>query len=165
MRVLHVGAGGSPLPGWLSDHEELRVDIEPSTCPDVVASMTDLGELGLFETVYCSHALEHLHSFDVSRALGEFWRVLVPGGRVIVIVPDLEDVKPTREVLFKAPGGEVRGIDLYYGMQSMIPQHPYMAHRFGFVKETLEHFLKEAGFAKVVVSRLSWYNLMGVALK
>ena len=45
--------------------------------PDIVASMMDLGEIGEFDVVLCSHALEHLHKEDVDTALNEFSPVVI----------------------------------------------------------------------------------------
>jgi predicted SAM-dependent methyltransferase len=39
--------------------------------------------------VYCSHVLEHLTRDDLPRALGNTWRMIVPGGIFRLIVPDL----------------------------------------------------------------------------
>jgi len=38
-----------------------------------------------FDLIYCSHVLEHVS--DDIKALGEFWRVLKPGGKAIILVP------------------------------------------------------------------------------
>lgn len=160
--VLHVGCGGDPLPAWL-DGTETRLDIDPRHSPDVVASMTDMGNIGPFDAIYCSHALEHLPVHDVAVAVDEFARVLKPGGFAVVFVPDLEDVQPTREVLFEAPSGPITGHDLYYGHGGLIPSMPHMAHRCGFTADTLAQAF--AGFSRVKVERLDCYNLMAVAIK
>jgi SAM-dependent methyltransferase len=39
--------------------------------------------------VYCSHVLEHLAREEVAQALAETWRILAPGGRFRLVVPDL----------------------------------------------------------------------------
>ena len=56
MKILHVGCGGEKLPPPLNEHEEIRVDIDPDTHPNIVASMTALGDIGEYDFVYCSHA-------------------------------------------------------------------------------------------------------------
>lgn len=160
--VLHVGCGGDPLPAWLHG-TETRLDIDPGHSPDVVASMTDMGAIGSFDALYCSHALEHLHSHEVATAVAEFARVLRPGGFAVVFVPDLEDVQPTHDVLFVAAAGPITGHDLYYGHGGLIPSMPYMAHRSGFTSATLAQAF--AGFARVEVKRMDCYNLMAVAIK
>ena len=127
--------------------------------------MTDMGDIGTFDAVYCSHALEHLHPYDVPVALGEFLRVLNPNGFVLVLVPDLEDVKPTTETLYVAACGPVTGRDLYYGHAGMSASHPYMAHRTGFVSDTLRDEFTNAGFSQVVVERKPEHNLLAIAAR
>ena len=87
MQVLHVGCGSEPLPAWLGEVTETRLDIEPACNPDIVATMTDLGAIGPFDMVYSSHCLEHLMPYEVPVALSEFRRVLAPGGVVMINVP------------------------------------------------------------------------------
>ena len=144
----------------------MTMDIDPRNNPDIVGTMTDIGDHGPFDAVYCCHALEHLYPHEVNRALAEFRRVLRPGGIVIIVVPDLEDVKPNCDVLSDYPGG-VRycGLHLYYGDFSQIEEFPYMAHHCGFVKETLAEAMAQGGFSRCKVERMGAYNLMGVGIK
>lgn len=161
--LLHVGCGGDPLPQWASDYTETRLDIDAAQNPHIIADMVSLGEIGTYDAVYCSHALEHLTSKDVVTALSEFRRVLNDGGFAMVVVPDLEDVKATDEVILNAPIGPITGLDMIYGLRSS--DNPHMAHKTGFVAQTLNKALTEAGFSKVVTKRLTNYNLIGVGVK
>ena len=79
-------------------------------------------------------------------------------------MPDLEDARPTEDVLFTAPCGPVTGLDLMYGLRWMLPTHPYMAHHTGFTQATLTKALSDAGF-KAVVQRMEHFNLMAIAVK
>lgn len=124
-----------------------------------------MGEIGPFDAIHCSHALEHIGPHETGKALSEFYRVLAPGGFAVVFVPDLQDVKATEEVLFTAPCGPVTGLDLFYGLRAALPSMPHMAHRTGFIADTLRSAFVEAGFRKVETKRLINYNLMGVAVK
>jgi predicted SAM-dependent methyltransferase len=163
--VLHVGCGGDPLPEWMQDKKETRLDINPACKPDIVANMTDLGDIGTYDYVFCQHALEHLYPYDVGVALKEFHRVLNDGGILILFVPDCEDVKPTNEILFTSPAGDIAGLDLLYGFRPMLKDHPYMAHHMAFTQETLHNAMTEAGFRKTVVNRMEHYAMMGAAVK
>src|SRR5262252_6440154 len=118
-QILHAGCGGEPMPPWL-DGAEVRLEIDAAVKPDIVASMTDMGAIGSYDAIYCSHALEHLYPHEIPLALGEFLRVLKPGGAAIIIVPDLEDAEPTDEVLYVSPGGPIAGFDLFYGHRASV---------------------------------------------
>ena len=164
--LLHVGCGGDPLPEWAEGrYQETRLDISPDHTPDILASMVDMGEIGSYDAIHCSHALEHLMPHEVSVALSEFIRVLNPGGFAVVFVPDLEGVQATEEPLFEAPCGTITGLDLLYGLRKLLPSMPFMAHKTGFVSDTLRKAFEAAGFSKVEVQRLPNYNLMAVAVK
>ena len=159
MRLLHVGCGTSPLPAELSGkYEEVRVDIDPDTSPHIVANMTGLGEIGQFDALYCCHALEHLYPFEILLALKEFARVLVPGGFAIIVVPDLEDVRPTDEPLWCG----VSGLHMIYGKSTA--DKPHMAHHSGFIAETLNAVMSEV-FGRVVMKREQGYQLVGIGVK
>lgn len=157
-RVLHAGCGRAPLPEWLPG-QETRLDIDPDVSPDFVAPLTDMGEIGQYEIAYCSHALEHLAPHEINIALKEFYRVLIPGGFLIVVVPNLAGVLPDNTVIYESPAGPITGLDMYYGKASMVEENPYMAHKYGFVRSTLEDFLQRAGFTVKHVSD-SNFNLM-----
>lgn len=163
--VLHVGCGGDPLPAWLDDAEEVRLDIDPANEPHIVGDMRTLGDVGPFDTVYCSHALEHLYPHEIVPTLQGFHRVLKDGGHAVLFVPDLEGVSPTDEVLMITPAGPVTGLDMYYGYRPMLERHPHMAHHMGFVRQSLEYMLMQAGFMNVIVRRLPDFNLMGGGTK
>lgn len=164
--LLHVGCGGEPIPDWAQGkYVEVRLDIDERHAPDIVASMTDMGDIGPFNAIYSSHSLEHLYPHDVDTALREFHRVLDDGGFVVILVPDLEDVRPTEDVILDAPCGPITGLDMIYGLRSALANQPHMAHRTGFTSATLRAALDRVGFQNVVVQRMNHYNLMAVASK
>lgn len=165
MSVLHLGCGKRPLPEWLEDRDETRLDINPEARPDVVASITDVGDVGPFDVVYSSHVLEHVYPHEAIKALCESRRVLKDGGYAMHIVPDIEDVRPTEDVLYESEAGPVTGFDMLYGMRRLVKINAYMAHLNGFTRDSLEKAMREAGFSKVVVRRISVLNLIGVGVK
>lgn len=145
IKVLHAGCGREPLPEWIRG-QETRLDIDPGVSPDFVAPMTDMGDIGQYHIAYCSHVLEHMPPHEIVQALSELHRVLIPGGFLIAIVPDLEGIKPDNTVVYEGPAGPVTGLDMYYGMARLVQNNPYMAHKYGFVRKTLIDFLEHAGF-------------------
>lgn len=162
--VLHVGCGIALLPDWLKCASEVRLDLDPRYQPDIVADMRELGEIGPFDGVYCQHALEHLNRADAVKTLKGFRRVLHPGGVAVITVPDLEDIKPNDQVIYKSPAGPVTGADMYFGMQSMLKDFPMMAHQFGYVKRTLRQIMEEAGFREVSVERREVFELLATGV-
>src|SRR6185295_16545775 len=145
--LLHAGCGTTPRPAWADGFEEVRLDIDARCNPDIRASIVDMGEIGPFEALYSSHCLEHLYPHQVPVALGEFFRVLKPGGKALIIVPDLEDVRPTEDALYLSEAGPICGLDMIYGKASLIAENPFMAHHSGFTADTLRGAMEAAGFA------------------
>ena len=151
------------MPPFLDGYQEIRLDIDPKHNPDIVASILDLGDIGEFDAVFGSHVLEHLAPHEVRRAISEFHRVLKSGGILVMIVPNLENIRPTRDVVYDSPAGPITGLDMFYGKESFVEANPYMAHKTGFVPDTLKNAFSP--FAKVETRPLSGYNLIGIGVK
>ena len=166
-RLLHAGCAKSPLPPFFGEgqYAEVRLDIDPGMEPDIVASITDLGDIGAFDVVYSSHCVEHLYPADVRIALGEFFRVTESDGSCVVIVPDLQGLRVSDDPLFESPVGWLSALDLIYGCRFDAHRSGYMAHHSGFTASLLADAMREAGFPKVTTRRLPDYNLMAVGQK
>jgi len=146
--------------------QEIRLDIDAKHKPDIVASITNMGDVGPFDAAYCSHCLEHLYPHDVPVALYEFNRVLRPGGTVVLIVPDLEGLEVSDRVLYVTDTGmEVTAFDMFYGHRRLIGANPYMAHHSGFTAPLLEQAMKEAGFESVRIKHAEKHHLIAVGTK
>lgn len=156
--------GGSPEEAalWASrGYSVVRLDIESRTNPDLLGTMTAIPSDGPFDAIFCNNALEHLYPQEVLPALREFYRVLRPGGIATIIVPDLQDVRPTEDVI---PEIGMPGLHLYYGDPERIIDYPYMAHHCGFVEVTLRDVLLKAGFVPYM-KRLPCHQLLGAGVK
>lgn len=162
-RVLHVGCGRQPMPDFLDGYAEVRMDIDPECSPDIVASLADMGDVGEFDAIYGSHVLEHFTASDVVRVMNECHRVLKPGGFVVMVVPNLEHVRPTRDIVYESPAGPITGLDMFYGKESFVDDNPWMAHKTGFVADTLKQAFNV--FDVVEVKELTDFNLMGLGVK
>jgi ubiquinone/menaquinone biosynthesis C-methylase UbiE len=176
--VLHVGCGAAEAeslhqkfrgPDW----REVRLDLDPSVNPDVLASIIDMRQIadGSADAVWSSHNLEHLSAHEVPLALREFFRVLKPGGFVLITLPDLQQVAEfivadkLEDVAYESPAGPITPLDCVFGLGSAIATgHPLMAHRTGFTEKTLRMHLQRAGFGDVRIS-FSPFALWAEAVK
>lgn len=152
---LHLG-GWDPKPGWLIVNVEDRphVDVR-STCSDL--SMFPDGSVA---EIYASHVYEHLgYQQELPTAFGEAWRVLMPGGTLMIAVPDLEilaglilqtrqDVNAQWHVQRMVMGGQVEPFDFHKVgftfniLCGMLTHHGFRNFRrvrsFGLYKDTSE---------------------------
>lgn len=178
---LHVGCGPSRKPHTTTafagpDWRELRLDIDPKVAPDIVGSMTDMGEVPSqsVDAVFSSHNIEHLYAHEVPLAVGEFIRVLRPDGFLVITCPDLQSIAALvaqdrlTEPACISPIGPIAPIDMLYGHRPQIAQgNLFMAHRCGFTRRVLDHTLRAAGFTSIasVTRPAPFFDIWAVALK
>jgi predicted SAM-dependent methyltransferase len=120
----------------------LTVDIDGRHDPDVEADVTDLSVFGssTVEEICASHILEHLPWPLAYKALAEWTRVLRPGGRLRVAVPDLAAM-----AAMIAEGRNVWGATgLIYGVGRV--ENPLEAHQYGYTRGMLTSILRSLGF-------------------
>ena len=135
---LHIG-GREPRPGWT------LMNIQPGEGVDVVGDISDLSQFAdeSCDCVYASHVLEHIHQAAVAPTLRGIRRVLKPGARLYVSVPDLDtlcmlllqpdlDLHVRWHIVRMMFGGQVDANDFHF---------------VGFNQAILYDFLSGAGFA------------------
>jgi hypothetical protein len=79
MLKLNIGAGNTVIPGFTPIDRKLGSEAFPLSYPD-----------NSVDEIRASHILEHFTFADAQKALQEWTRVLKPGGRIRLAVPDLE---------------------------------------------------------------------------
>lgn len=174
MKLLHIGAGKAAKPEYWPDADETRLDVDPDSCPDILAPMTQIPvDDASFDIVYSSHTLEHVYYHEALIALREMHRVLKPGGACVAIVPDVEAVlsvvleRGLYAVLYEVEGVPICAADVLYGHQSSIALGELpakYAHRFGYTKESLAHAFEVAGFGNVK-SHAEELNVVAIGFK
>lgn len=165
--VLHVGCGPQSVeslhprfrgPDW----REVRLDIDPDVRPDVVASIVDMAPVrsDSVDAVWSSHNLEHVYSHEVAVVLQGFFRVLRPGGQVLVTMPDLQAVASLiargklEDTAYVSPAGPIAPLDIVYGHRASVQRgNEFMAHRTGFTAKTLREKFQAVGFVDAQVER------------
>jgi predicted SAM-dependent methyltransferase len=141
-RRLHVG-GTAKCEGW----EVLNAN--PAPYVDHVCNANDLSrfENDTFAQLYASHVVEHLdYKDELLATLVEWNRVLVPGGTLLVSVPDLDTLA---SLLLQK---DRLSVDERFFVMRMIfgghvDKHDY--HAVGLNQDFLASFLGSAGYVNI----------------
>lgn len=163
--LVDVGCGpfdAGKLPTYFDGWKQIRVDIDASVRPDIIADLTDLSQIpdGSADAVWAAHCIEHLYEHQVPVALAEFRRVLRDDGFVCVIVPDLQTVgnyliaDRLHEPAYQSAAGPVTPHDIIFGFGAAIAGgRASMAHRCGFTPGMLQRSFQRLSFGEVLLRR------------
>src|SRR3989344_1094655 len=141
-RKLHIG-GEVRAEGW----EVLNAN--PGPYVDHVCNATDLSRFAddTFTDIYASHVVEHFDfAGELQNTLKEWHRVLKPGGKIYISVPDLDIL--ARIFLEKdkhSPNERYFVMGMIFGGHS----DRYDYHAVGLNEDFLAMFLRQAGYTNM----------------
>lgn len=137
---LHIG-GLEPKAGWKI------LNVNPGPHVDFLGDIADLSGFGTgaVSDVYVSYVLEHVGQAALLEVLRSLFRILRPGGRLMISVPDLQ----TLCTLYLEPGSSleqrVHVMRMMFGGQT--DAHDF--HYIGLDFDLLSVYLRQAGFADI----------------
>jgi SAM-dependent methyltransferase len=178
-KVLNVGGNSKtiPLPPQYNGWDHVLLDIDPTVNPDVLCDARNLSSLAAkqYDSVYCSHNLEHYYHHDVARVLAGFIHVLKDDGFVFIRVPDMKAIMKMAverdldmdDALLQVPDGYLTVRDVIYGWEEKIEQSgcDFFAHKTGFSQNSLLSTLQSAGFSLIFIDPVNGFELYSVAFK
>ena len=143
---LNLGSGSTRIKGFCS------IDANPRSACDVIAHIEQIklpsDSVG---AIYNSHVFEHIPRAEAARVLAEWYRVLKPGGKMYICVPDQEvlfRIYLDNLPLYDKEEGRYpvdRACYLTYGGQTN--RHDF--HFYGYSLTTLKYLLESVGFKNV----------------
>ena len=120
---LNLGAGNTVIDGWTAIDRKLGTEVYP--LPQYADNSVD--------EIRASHVLEHLSFGEAHLALAEWHRVLKPGGRIRIAVPDIDLILATDDPK-----------KLHFLMGGQLDENDF--HRSAYDAKTLAFYLDSAGF-------------------
>ena len=141
-RRLHIG-GKVRSDGW-----EI-LNVLPGPYVDHVCNANNLPQFedNTFTEIYASHILEHLdYTGELTNTLKEWNRILTPGGKVYISVPNLDVLA---ELLL--PGNKLTIDERFFVMRMIFGGHmdKYDYHMVGLNQEFLTNFLRNSGYVNI----------------
>jgi predicted SAM-dependent methyltransferase len=138
---LHIG-GQERKDGWQI------LNVQPGPHVDFVGDLRDLSQFAdaSIENVYASHVLEHVTQAQVLPVLAGVRRTLVPNGKFMISVPDLDVLCHLFISPWASPEMKWHAMRMMFGGQ--IDAHDF--HFIGFNEQSLRDLLLKAGFSQVL---------------
>lgn len=138
---LNLGAGKMVIEGWqsvgLDDAHDIKTDLRELPLPDDHA-----------DEAMAIHVFEHFQRWEAPAVLTEWRRVLKPGARLVLELPEL--MRCCRNVL--EHGSEPRrGVWGLFGDPGYAD--PLMVHKWCYTEAELVGLVKAAGFRKVKLAQ------------
>jgi predicted SAM-dependent methyltransferase len=137
-RRLHLGCGKIDHPGFINVDAILRRHVHKVQGVDKLNSFADAS----VDLVYACHVLEHFSHLMVPDVLKEWGRVIKPGGRLCLSVPDFDRIL----TIYQESGQRV---DVIINALMGGQEYAYNYHRVIFTQAYLSDLLLKAGFSQV----------------
>ena len=161
-KVLNVGGNNReiPIPSYYEGWEHHILDIDPIVNPDILCDAMLLKDMtkykGQYDSVYCSHNLEHYYQHKVNDVIDGFHMVLKPEGFCYIAVPHMMNVlrkvvaynMELTDGLYEVSGGPISAHDIMFGWGRQIKESgcDFFAHKCAFTPKSLQCILSNAGF-------------------
>lgn len=145
---LNVGCGARVMDGWTN----CDIEHHPSAprAPEILCDAKSIPlPDGSARELMAIHVFEHFYRWEVEAVLAEWRRLLRPGGRLVLELPNL--VKCCENYLSgRMPGGKDPDQLARWGIYGdPRTKNRFMCHPWGYSPEELAAILKANGFSKV----------------
>lgn len=143
---IHLGCGDDYFPGYVN------IDAYPESKADLIM---DSKNLTLFpdncaEIIESYHFFEHLQLHEARESLKEWFRILQPGGTVVIELPNLAVCAQEIGKHFNPKDGVDLAMAGIFSYPALVAEQGYgMMHKWGWTPETLGAELSAVGFVEV----------------
>lgn len=134
---LHLGCGDEYRPGYLN------IDRYDRSVADIVSDVIQLPfESSTIDEIEADQLIEHMDYVHGRYALNEWFRILKPGGRLVLETPELK--ASMKEFVSAGLNSKRSRLQWVYGLDS-----PGLTHKSGYTFDLLEDDLKSLGFVSM----------------
>lgn len=140
VRKVNIGCRNKPLPTFINIDINTNNTFADAYCDGLIL---DIFEDESLEEIHAVHMAEHLDNESFLKAIRNWHRKLVIGGKLILSVPDME--KASALLLLTKDKNIVKS--LFYGSQNA--GDPWDYHKSLHTKDSISKELLEAGFSSV----------------
>jgi predicted SAM-dependent methyltransferase len=148
---LNIGSGDKFIEGWIG------IDAVPRKAARIVAPAHAIPlPDGCAAEVMSIHCVEHVAKWLVPPMFREWHRLLKPGGRLILEMPDI--IKCCQNVIDGRTGKHPDQLGMWglYGDDTL--QDDFMLHKYGWCFKTIRPVLEECGFRDCVEEETHFHN-------
>lgn len=148
---LNVGCGGKFVEGWIG------VDVVPRPAARIVAPAHAIPlPDGCAAAIMAIHVFEHFYRWECDTVLDEWHRLLKPGGKLIMEMPDLE--KFCQNIVDGRTGKHVDQLGLWGMYGDPTTKDPAMTHRWAWCFKSIKPLLEEHGFRDCVEEETQFHH-------
>lgn len=143
---IHLGCGQDYIEG------DLNIDSSFDSKADIIRDCNKLDCFpdGCADLIESYHFFEHFQLHEARFALREWYRILKPGGLVIIELPNLEVCAQEIGKHFNKNGSIDMAVAAIYSWPPKVAEYGYpMLHKWGWTPKSLEAELLEAGFTEI----------------
>ena len=149
---LNVCCGKRILPDWTN------VDIvDVGGKPDILADAREIPlDDGCADEIMCIHGVEHFHPWEAEDLFKEWFRLLKPGGKLVVELPNIR--KCCDNLIRNRPSPKHPDQFTLWGLYGdPREKNPYMAHKWGWEPNTLTEVMTRHGFVSIIETETQWH--------
>lgn len=134
---LNIGCGKRHIEGYINI--DYKADLEPK--PDMVmdCKVLDRFDNDSVHEILGIHMFEHIHPCEAFNALKEYHRVLIPGGILVLELPDMKEL--CRNFVYADTQNKYIILEGIYSTST-----PWSPHLYGWDDMLLYEHLQGAGF-------------------
>jgi SAM-dependent methyltransferase len=140
---LNLGCGKMRWEGWIN------IDFEHG---DVVSDLRHLDlPSGYANAAAAIHVIEHFYYWEIPAILQEWYRVLKPGGKLILELPCMDKVIGYMHSMIKCRQPFSPGMTWFALWGDPKYEDPLMVHKWGYTRDMLTKLVTDAGFANAEI--------------